>query len=879
MTEIGDNKQPLLETFLSQLADSIDPEMAKSAMWVPNEGAQTLAYYSEADELFYGGAAGGGKMLINGTPVLTPFGWEKCEELKRDDFVIAVDGTPARIVDVYPHTDKELYEFTFADGASVTVSDDHLWAYWKAGECVKSESSYFMYSPGKGFHWERTWRKVEVTSKLYKYHKEQECRESEGKRPYWIITPLSDPVQYDCQHMISTYGKPLVDPYLMGLLLGDGFIGDGRIEITSVDGEIKSFLDNRFPGDIYWDSIKRLVFRGKSKSDLRSNLQKIGLWNCNSLTKFIPDVYLFASVEDRIAFIQGLIDTDGYVDDMGHISYATVSERLAKDVQYLARSLGCEATIWEKEAGCENDKGEYIECNLAYNVYIQGGEVTKQFARLSRKRDRIRSFDNSEVGRRVVSIEKVGRGDGVCFAIDHPKGLHVVQDFVVTHNSDLIIGYAITSALSTIIYRREFPQFKAIIDRMNELLSETDAQQNQRDWRWTNIPGGRMVELGSVPGLKDVTKYQGRPHDFIGFDEISNFLEAQYTFLIGWNRTSVPGQRTRIIAAGNPPTSSDGEWVIRRWAAWLDPNHSNPAEPGELRWYASLGGKEQEFEEYREFDVVNDKGEADIVYTTSRTFIPARVDDNPYYGAEYKARLQSLPYDLRQKMLYGDFGSLADDDAFQVIPSEFVRAARDRWNELELKEGVKSVENVNPAFGVDPSEGGDNNALVKVTSNVVQWVKYLEKEGNTNRIADWVVNDAKFHRTAPIAVDAIGVGVGLHYRLQQLGYRSIGVKVSSSSKHHDRTGTLEFYNLRAYLWWLVRDALDPDGTIKLALCPDSLLERELLVPRWQTSANGRIQIESKDSMRQRMGRSPDAANALMLALYVSQVRRPPLRMV
>ena len=69
----------------------------------------------------------------------------------------------------------------------------------------------------------------------------------------------------------------------------------------------------------------------------------------------------------------------------------------------------------------------------------------------------------------------------------------------------------------------------------------------------------------------------GRPHDFIGFDEISNFTFGQYIFLTTWNRTEIPGIRTRIISAGNPPTNTEGEWVIRRWAPWLDPGHGNMA--------------------------------------------------------------------------------------------------------------------------------------------------------------------------------------------------------------------------------------------------------------------------------------------------------------
>jgi hypothetical protein len=79
------------------------------------------------------------------------------------------------------------------------------------------------------------------------------------------------------------------------------------------------------------------------------------------------------------------------------------------------------------------------------------------------------------------------------------------------------------------------------------------------------------------------------------FDEICHFTEGQFRTLIGWLRTDNPDIRQRVIAAGNPPTSAEGEWVKRFWGAWLDPQHPNPAKPGELRWYVTNEkGEDQE---------------------------------------------------------------------------------------------------------------------------------------------------------------------------------------------------------------------------------------------------------------------------------------------
>lgn len=449
--------------------------------------------------------------------------------------------------------------------------------------------------------------------------------------------------------------------------------------------------------------------------------------------------------------------------------------------------------------------------------------------------------------------------------------------------SDLLLGWALTRAVKSIIFRREYPQLKQIIDRSHAMLDPGKvARYNGQQYVWNNIPGGRTLEFGSVPHEDSVTKYMGRPHDFIGFDEVSNFSLLQYIFLSAWNRTEIKGIRTRIISAGNPPTNVEGEWVIRRWAPWLDPQYGNPAAPGELRWFAQLGDKEEEVENGDPIKVsrkVSGNDEDEFIYPTSRTFIPASVDDNPHYGQDYKARLQSLPVELREKFLYGNFGIVFKDDPWQVIPSAWMKEGRDRYNELKAKDKLRDLENVNPAFGVDPAEAGkDNSTIAKLTINIVQYVKY-NPEPDTMKIANWIVATMIGARGATIAIDSIGVGAGVHYRLKQLGFQSLGIKVSSKTNLRDRTGNMQFLNLRAYLWWMLRDALDPNGDIKLAIPPDIKLERELITPRWELTDSGLVQVEKQESIRQRLGRSPDAANAVMLALFVSRTRRPALRMV
>lgn len=258
--------------------------------------------------------------------------------------------------------------------------------------------------------------------------------------------------------------------------------------------------------------------------------------------------------------------------------------------------------------------------------------------------------------------------------------------------TDLLLGTALTRHRSSIVFRREFAQLKGIRERAEELY-EKIGKFNGRDELWRIVSGqyaGKRVEFGACSTLGDEKKYQGRPHDLKGFDEITHFTEAQFRFLITWTRTTKKGQRARVICAGNPPTDAEGDWVIRYWAPWLDKTHPNPAKPGELRWFVS----DEEGEDFEvpsgdpvwlgKDGVHTEQGDPEegreLVQPKSRSFIQAKVEDNPYLmSTGYKAQLQALPEPLRSKMLKGDFGVGQTDAEWQVIPTEWVLLAQARW--------------------------------------------------------------------------------------------------------------------------------------------------------------------------------------------------------
>lgn len=424
--------------------------------------------------------------------------------------------------------------------------------------------------------------------------------------------------------------------------------------------------------------------------------------------------------------------------------------------------------------------------------------------------------------------------------------------------TDLLIGLAVESQQHSVIFRRVYPNLKEIIRRTRDIIGDR-AQENRADRIWT-FPDGRTIEFGAVQHEDNKTDWQGRPHDLKAFDELPEFTETQYTFISGWNRTTDPTQRVRIVATGNPPTDEGGSWVIRRWAAWLDDHHPNPAQPRELRWYAMIDGEEREFTSGAE---IVHKGET--IYPRSRTFIPARLEDNPFYARDhrYQAVLQALPEPLRSQLLNGDFHASVQPDPWQVIPTDWVRAAQRRWLERE-KPNVPLT-----AVGVDPARGGrDNTAMARRYDNwfdeLVAWPGVATSDGPM--AANLVRQALGDEEPTCINMDVVGYGASAYDSLKTMYDNVQPINVSEASEYRDRSGKLKMRNVRAEYYWRMRDALDPEYGDDIALPPGNDIVADLCAARYKLTTAG-VQIEEKSDIKARLGRSPDKGEALLLANF------------
>lgn len=422
--------------------------------------------------------------------------------------------------------------------------------------------------------------------------------------------------------------------------------------------------------------------------------------------------------------------------------------------------------------------------------------------------------------------------------------------------TDLLLGAALTQQEHSIIFRREAVQLIGLEERMAKILGTRNGYNSQSGlWR---LPGDRVMELGSVKEPDDWMKYQGRAHDLKGFDEITHFLEAQFRTLIGWMRTDNPSVRQRVICAGNPPTSAEGEWVIRFWAPWLDPQHPNPAKPGELRWFVTdEQGKDMEVPGPEPVLVGKE-----WMKPKSRTFISADVDDNLFLQITgYKATLQALPEPLRSQMLHGDFMAGRNDPVWQLIPTDWVKAAQARWQPRTAK-GEMTV------MGFDPARGGIDKSCAARRHG--QWFDELvsapgavTKDGPT--AAGFVVPLVR--NGACICVDSIGIGSSALDFIQGLNLNVYAVNGSESSNAMTKAGNLRFRNRRAEMYWLLREALDPTNPDPIALPPDLELLADLTAVRYKVVTMGKdaaIQIRSKDEIREALGRSPDKGDSVAM---------------
>lgn len=355
---------------------------------------------SRVERAIFTGGIGIGKQLDPTEVVLTPTGWREIQHLEVGDKVIGSDGRAHSVTSVHHWDDVERYRLHFKDGTWVNCGADHLWTFRKK-------------STGKYNNKLETLDTRELATRTLKY----------GDSYVYKLPDLA-PVQY------ANSQEPLVDPYIMGLLLANGAFSRGTPSIACHDDDadwIIASVEKRIPklSAKYYDGRVQISGTSGKTNWVQLAIKALGLVDVTARDKFIPKSYIYASPEERLSLLRGLMDGDGSQCGNNRQDFSTSSKKLASDVVDLVRSLGgyCTLTEFSRRGAIE------------YQVHVNLDQVCPFL--IPRKADAWKPRTNQRPSRALVKIEKIENGPGVCISVDSPDKLYVTKDFILTHNTTM----------------------------------------------------------------------------------------------------------------------------------------------------------------------------------------------------------------------------------------------------------------------------------------------------------------------------------------------------------------------------------------------------------------------------------------------------------
>lgn len=410
-----------------------------------------------------------GKALSVNSLVATPNGFVRNGDLKVGDYVIGKNGKPTKVIGVFPQGKRDMYRVTFSDGVSCVCDIEHLWNvnswYQRCGKkyvkgSYSKEGYNKVYQPDYSF---KTLTLKEIMEKGLYY-------EWGNKKIYNFKIPMCEPVHFN--------NIPVkIDPYVMGLMIGDGNFKSGVITVGNSDSkEIISILNEKEHSFVTHvkekrNNINSLAF-GTNFTHLLSEY-----YDTTSVAhqKFIHHDYLYNSLDNRIELLNGLMDSDGTCQKNGCSCYNTKSKQLAEDVKQLVLSLGGFAIVREKKCGYFNKKyNEYRDCGTQYEVTITLCDPSIPIFKLKRKQDRVH-YRNLRKGERFIkSVEFECNEEAQCIKVDAEDELYLTDDFIVTHNTSLTTAMA-SHAATFKCDKNDFKGFKVL-----QIVFEDREKQIQR---------------------------------------------------------------------------------------------------------------------------------------------------------------------------------------------------------------------------------------------------------------------------------------------------------------------------------------------------------------------------------------------------------------
>jgi predicted phage terminase large subunit-like protein len=554
-------------------------------------------------------------------------------DIKPGDFIFGRDGNPHVVLAESEIMQKNGYKLTFDDGSTVDACDEHLWLTYDAREleALTRRTPEFREKrrtkrPSRATNSQGEYKSLAIAERNAINKPETldapngtvrttteivaTLLTSRGRRNHAV--PVAAPINLPPKNL-------LIDPYVLGAWLGDGISVTGRI--CGQDGQVFTNVELSYSVKSFRYTIpNNSNFKVVNFQGLRQDLKQLGLLK----NKHVPHDYLWSSEEQRVALLQGLMDTDGTVArNSGAAEFCNTNKAIIDGLAFLVRSLGMKATVREGRAKL-NGK----DCGPKWTIKFV---ANRPVFRLERKLalQKIASRRTTQF-RYIVSAERTGLLPMKCIRVSSPDSLYLVsEDFIPTHNSSALLMSALQFVdipnYSAIIFRRTYADLAlpgAIMDRfINWVAPYDDVRWNANNYTAV-FPSGARVSFGYLNNQQDYLRYKGAEFQFIGMDEVTEIRESDYRYMFSRMRRPVSGPLSgvplRMRSACNPAPN----WVRQRFI---------------------VEGLEQ-----------------------GRIFVPSKLSDNPGIDAvSYRQALQALDPLERKRLEDGDWWATTLGSMFQ----------------------------------------------------------------------------------------------------------------------------------------------------------------------------------------------------------------------
>ncbi len=359
------------------------------------------------------GASNAGKGHPMGTLVLTPSRWKRIEELKIGDTIYNINGLPIKVLNVFHRNIQPCYSFIFNDGTQIEADSEHIWHILGGYNRLKRYTGHKNANTHYG-----EWENLTTKEIIGRYGS------GKLKGNNRLVVPTNKPVNFPSK-------KVKLDPYMLGLLLGDGGLTRTTPMISTADREIIDYIKGQGFRVNYASNYDYRIL------GLSGLIDELGLSDKWSYDKFVPYEYLWNSIDVRQSVLAGLLDTDGNISGKTMAEFSTCSDQLAQDVIFLVRSLGGRAVLSSRIPHFTY-KDKRKNGRVSYRVHIKFNDYCP--FRLSRKRLLwVKPIKTSN--RILYEIRPMGEKATICIQTDDKDGLYIAQDFIVSHNTAFLYNF------------------------------------------------------------------------------------------------------------------------------------------------------------------------------------------------------------------------------------------------------------------------------------------------------------------------------------------------------------------------------------------------------------------------------------------------------